>query len=310
MHQAAAPFVSLPRAPHKYPSKSMETFYTLATSIGFTPSKDNLHSIHLEDARLMNALPRTRKEVHNNGTRLLNKVSSREGFDTRTFHVQNCTRAWVLQFYASQPGLRDPQTPEVWEEWANVQLPPRLKDFAQRVFWHKLTVHERIYKRWGTDKCPICALMESIKPAMVECSMSKAAAAVIESPVATGDGGFSARDMMESDHQEWLLSTNQGGAMWSARSAHWRYRCEVKAGVSPVFTSYLTTWLRELSKLIEYYSRERKAQWRGFKQSLEQLGGTRLQPRQGGVRINKGLSAWRQTHTACFTQERNVNTRK
>ena len=41
-HQAAAPFVSLLREPHKYLNKSMETFYAWATSIGFTPSKDNL----------------------------------------------------------------------------------------------------------------------------------------------------------------------------------------------------------------------------------------------------------------------------
>ena len=42
MHQAAAPFVSLLRDPHKYPSKPLETFYAWATSIGFAPSKDNL----------------------------------------------------------------------------------------------------------------------------------------------------------------------------------------------------------------------------------------------------------------------------
>ena len=47
MHQAAAPFVSLLREPHKYPSKSVETFYAWATSIGFTPSKDNLPYIQL-----------------------------------------------------------------------------------------------------------------------------------------------------------------------------------------------------------------------------------------------------------------------
>ena len=39
--------------------------------------------------------------------------------------------------YASQPGVRDPQTPEVWEQWASAQLPPRVKDFALRVLWHK-----------------------------------------------------------------------------------------------------------------------------------------------------------------------------
>ena len=105
-------------------------------------------------------------------------------------------------------------------------LPPRLKDFAQRVLWHKLTVHERVYKRSGTDKCPICSQKESIKHAMVECSMFKAAAAVIQhyfGPVATGDGKSPVQEMTESNHQEWLLSTDQGWAMWSARSAHWRY---------------------------------------------------------------------------------------
>ena len=31
-----------------------------------------------------------------------------------------------------------------------------------------------------------------------------------------------------------------------------------------------------------------------------------MQPRQGEVRVNGGLSAWWQTHTECFTQERNA----
>ena len=109
----------------------------------------------------------------------MSKIPSQGGFDTPTVHVQNWTRAWLLQFYASQPSVRDPQTREV----------PRVKDFAQRVLWHKLTVHERVYKRSGTDKCPICSQKESVKHAMVECSMFKAAAAVIQhdyGPVATG----------------------------------------------------------------------------------------------------------------------------
>ena len=181
------------------------------------------HFQSLEDVRLLNALPRTWKGVYNHGGRLVNKIPSKGGFHTPTVHVQNWTRAWLLQFYASQPGVRDPQTPQVWEQWANAQLPPRVKDFAQRVLWHKLTVHERVYKRSGTDKCPICSQKESIKHAMVECSMFKAAAAVIQhyyGPVEAGDGKSPVRDMMESDQQEWLLSTDQGWAIWSARSAH------------------------------------------------------------------------------------------
>ena len=104
-----------------------------------------------------NALPRTRKVVYNHGGRQLNKIPSKGGFDTPTVHVQNWTRAWLLQFYASQPGVRDPQTLGLCEQWANTRLRLRVKDFAQRVLWHKLTVHERVYKRSGTDKCPICS---------------------------------------------------------------------------------------------------------------------------------------------------------
>ena len=85
----------------------------------------------------------------------------------------------------------------------HTQLPPRVKDLRQRVLWHKLTVHERVYKRSGMDKCPICAQKEAIKLAMVECSLFKAGAVVIQhyfGSVATGDGEFRVRDMMESDH--------------------------------------------------------------------------------------------------------------
>ena len=360
----------------------METFYAWATTIGFTPSKDNLpyvqlgmvrtaeltflgrsakahsniqrvapqvappanrdhlplwHSVYfrnefncsyyntkmirqrvltwgqlqsLEDARLFNALPRTWKGVYNHGGRLLNKVPSQGGFDTPAAHAQNWTRAWLLQFYASQPGVRDPQTPEVWEQWAQAQLPPRVRDFAQKVLRHKLTVHARVYKRSGTDKCPVCSQKEAVKHAMVECPMFKAAAAVIQhyyGPEETGNGKSAVRDMMESDHQEWLLNTNQGWAMWSARSAHWRYRCEVKAGASPVFTSYLTTWLRELCEWVGFYAGERRERWRGFQKSLEQLRDTGVQPRQGEVPVHGGLNAWWQTHTECFTQEKSAN---
>ena len=264
----------------------------------------------LEDARLLNALPRTWKEVYNHGGRLLNKVPSKGGFDTPAVHTQNWTRAWLLQFYASQPGVRDPQTPEVWEQLAQAQLPPRAQDFARKAPWHKLTVHARVYKRSGTDKCPLCSQKETVKHAMVECPMFKAAAAVIQhyyGQVTTDNRTSTVRDMMESDDQEWLLKTNQGWAMWSARSAHWRYRCAVKAGASPVFTSYLTTWLRELCEWVGFYTGERREQWKGFQKSLEQLRDTGVQPRQGEVQVHGGLNAWWQTHTECFTQEKSAD---
>ena len=121
------------------------------------------------------------------------KVPSQEGFDTPAVHAQNWTRAWLLQFYASQPGVRDPQTPEVWEQWAQAQLPPRVRDFAQKVMWHKLTVHARVYKRSGTDKCPVCSQKETVKHAMVECPMFKAAAALIQQKVGLVVMGFTCK---------------------------------------------------------------------------------------------------------------------
>ena len=60
---------------------------------------------------------------------------------------------------------------------------------------------------------------------------------------------------------------------------------------------------------IEYHPRERKHQWRGFKQSLEHLRDTGLEPQQGEVRTNTGLTAWSQTHMECFTQDPNMGTR-
>ena len=52
MHQAAAAFVSLLGEPHKYPGKAVETFYAWATTIGFTPSKDNFPYIQLGMVRM------------------------------------------------------------------------------------------------------------------------------------------------------------------------------------------------------------------------------------------------------------------
>ena len=75
-----------------------------------------------------------------------------------------------------------------------------------------------------------------------------------------------------------------------------------------MFTSYLINWLRELCELIGFYSGERREQWRGFKQSLEQLRHTGVQPRQGEVRVNGGLTALLQPHSECFTQERSAGT--
>ena len=85
--------------------------------------------------------------------------------------------------------------------------------FAQKTLCNKLTVHAGVYKRSGTDKCPTCSQKETVKHAMVECPMFKAAAAVIHhyyGQVETDNGTSTVRDMMESDNRGWLMNTNQG----------------------------------------------------------------------------------------------------
>ena len=74
-----------------------------------------------------------------------------------------------------------------------------------------------------------------------------------------------------------------------------------------MFASYLSTWLRELCEWIGFYLGEHREHRTGFKQSPEQLRDTGVQPGQGEVCINRGLSAWWQTHTECFTPDRNAD---
>ena len=59
---------------------------------------------------------------------------------------------------------------------------------------------------------------------------------------------------------------------------------------------------------VGFHSGERTEEWRGFKQSMEQLRDMGVQRRQGEVRVNGGLSAWWQTHTECFMHRHNAGT--
>ena len=56
------------------------------------------------------------------------------------------------------------------------------------------------------------------------------------------------KEAVESIRQEWSLQSAQGLAIWFAKQAHLGYQCEMKAGATPIFTSFLTTWLRGLSE--------------------------------------------------------------
>ena len=144
----------------------------------------------------------------------------------------------------------------MWELWATATLPPHAKDFIQKVLWKKLPVHERAQRRSGTDKCLVWGKTEGVRHATVDCSMYKAVSAIIQhfhGPVTREDEETAIKEAVESVSQEWLLQSAQGLAIWSARQAHWRHQCAMKAGATPIFTSFLTTWLRVLSEWLPFF---------------------------------------------------------
>ena len=110
------------------------------------------------------------------------------------------------------------------------------------------------------------------------------------------------KEVVESVNQEWSLKTSQGLAMWSAKQAHCRYRCEVKAGGTPIFTSFLTTWLRILSEWLPFFQGDCKSQWHKFLHSVDRLKETGVQPSRGEVLPATGLGSWWQLHTTPFSQ--------
>ena len=63
----------------------------------------------------------------------MNAMQSKEAFDSPVVHAMNWTKGWLLQFYASRPGVYDLQPLGMWELWATAALPPHAKDFVQKV---------------------------------------------------------------------------------------------------------------------------------------------------------------------------------
>ena len=110
------------------------------------------------------------------------------------------------------------------------------------------------------------------------------------------------KEAVESVSQEWSLQSAPSLAIWSARQAHWRYRCEVKAGATRIFTSFLTTWLWVLSEWLLFFQGDCKNRSHEFLQSIKRLRETGIQPRQGGASQPQGLSSWWQLRTTPFSQ--------
>ena len=144
----------------------------LNTLVSYNPPSPN--------QRLLNFMLHTWRTVYSRGTSAMNPVKSKEAFDSPVVHAMYWTKGWLLQFYASQRGVYDPQPPGMWELWATATLPPHAKDFVQKVLWKNPPVHGRDQKRSGTDKCPNCGKIEGIQHATVDCSIFKAVSAIIQ----------------------------------------------------------------------------------------------------------------------------------
>ena len=76
-----------------------------------------------------------------------------------------------------------------------------------------------------------------------------------------------------------------------------------------MFTSYVTTWLRELCEWVGFYTGLQESAGNSGEafRNHWRLRDTGVQPRQGEVQVHGGLNAWWQRHTECFTQERSAN---
>ena len=130
--------------------------------------------------RLLTFMRVTWRKVDSRATSVMNSVQSKEFFDSPVVHAMNWTKRWLLQLYASQPGVYDPQPPRMWEFKSIVALLPDAKNFVQNVLWKKLPFHKRVPKRCGMKRCPVCGKTKSIQYPMVDCSMFKLVLAVVQ----------------------------------------------------------------------------------------------------------------------------------
>ena len=235
-------------------------------------------------------MPCTWRTVYLHGISSLNSVKPKEAFDSSVVHTMNWTNGWLLQFYASQLGVHDPQPPGVWELWATAAPRSHATNFVPKVLWKKVAGPQTSSKALGHGQLP--GLWANRGHTRRYSRLHY---------VQGGVGGYSAlfwsyhvrgerKEAAESFNQEWSLQSSQGLAMWLARRAHWRYRCEVKAGATLTFTSLLTTWFRIVSGWVPFFQGDCKRQWHKFLHSIDRLTEPGVQPNRGEVQPATGLS--------------------
>ena len=241
-------------------------------------------------------------------------------------------RSHMAGLLSLQHTLQRRQSEEVWTAFHKLCLPAKQKDFIHRALWKRLPVRHRQDKWKPLEVwCPLEGELETIKHALLSCHYLPRAFDIIDTAFRSHNTPvLSVKHMLQHDPVASLM-TPAGLLGWSAVYTNWQARCAKKYRPLFRITSelYFQRWHITISlwdachhyllipketfhwfqkflditaqrpppphprcKWVGFYSGQRREQWRGFQQSLEQLRDTGVQPRQGEVRVNGGLSAW------------------
>ena len=206
-------------------------------------------------------LPRTWKLVYSTAHRTLNTAKSQEIFDLPDTWALCWGKGFFLRFVS--PDLDTPkQHPNwVWEEWVRAKFHPTTKEFVQRVLWHKLMVHDRIFTLTGTTDYPLCGKKETIRHAHPDCKfylvifdfLNKSwgptkSLGLVDDLDDHNTGLLNVKDMAQPGREFHSLTEPLGQLLWVAREANWASRWHAKEGGSTTLQKFLTIWAGMLAK--------------------------------------------------------------
>ena len=101
-----------------------------------------------------------------------------------------------------------------------------------------------------TPDCPLCGAIEDHEHRVKKCKYLDRPISIIRgmySPTTTETGQRIEPSRICLDMPEISLQTEQGIFMWTAITALWRYRCEVRYGrIEPSHKGYAAFWMGEL----------------------------------------------------------------
>ena len=166
------------------------------------------------------------------------------------------TKAMLRYLMRQEPP--DPrQTPETWQAWTKLSIPPKHHSFIQTALWKKLPVRTRL-ANWLPQHthCLVDGKPEDMRHALLECRFLPPAYHIAEQCM--GPAIF--EDTTETDPEVLLwdmpvlsLQSPLGLIMWTAVMASWNLRNAVKfRDTPPTWDIFLTQWLCILARWYEH----------------------------------------------------------